>query len=157
MCIRDRHWTEDELNLLARLAEELVQALESVRLYQDVQRGAARDRLIAGVTGRMRESLQVDSVLQSAVQEMRRALSLSEVEVRIGKAPMPGGEGQHVRGEANGRVLSEANGRVLSEANGRVLSEANGRVLSEANGRVQSEAKGPAVTPADGDGNSAEG
>ena len=129
----DAHWTEDELNLLARLAEELVQALESVRLYQDVQRGAARDRLIAGVTGRMRESLQVDSVLQSAVQEMRRALSLSEVEVRIGKAPMPGGEGQHVRGEANGRVLSEANGRVQSEANG------------------------PAVTPADGDGNSAEG
>ena len=120
---------------ISRFSNEniFVQALESVRLYQDVQRGAARDRLIAGVTGRMRESLQVDSVLQSAVQEMRRALSLSEVEVRIGKAPMPGGEGQHVRGEAKGRVLSEANGRVQSEANG------------------------PAVTPADGDGNSAEG
>jgi len=36
----------------------------------------------------MRESLQVDAVLQAAVQEMRRALSLSEVEVRIGKAPV---------------------------------------------------------------------
>jgi len=89
----DAHWTADELALLARLAEELGQALESVRLYQDVQRGAARERLIAQVTGRMRESLQVDAVLQSAVQEMRRALLLSEVEVRIGKVPVSTDEG----------------------------------------------------------------
>jgi GAF domain-containing protein len=88
----DAHWTEDELALLVRLSEQLGQALESVRLYQDVQRGAARDRLIARVTGRMRESLQVDAVLQAAVQEMRRALFLSEVEVRIGKVSGSKGE-----------------------------------------------------------------
>lgn len=107
---RDARWTEDELYLLARLAEELVQALESVRLYQDVQRGAARDRLIAGVTGRMRESLQVDAVLQAAVQEMRRALSLSEVEVRIGKASLPAGEDQHVLSEAKKPDLPPGDG-----------------------------------------------
>ncbi|HSJ52411.1 MAG TPA: cache domain-containing protein [Anaerolineae bacterium] len=98
----EAHWTEDELALLARLSEELGQALESVRLYQDVQRGAARDRLIARVTGRMRESLQVDTVLQAAVQEMRRALFLSEVEVRIGKAAASTDEGRAVHRAAGG-------------------------------------------------------
>lgn len=114
----DAHWDEDELNLVTRLVEELGQALESVRLYQDVQRGAARDRLIAHVTGRIRESLQVDAVLQTAVQEMRRALSLSEVEVRIGNAPKPAGEGQRVLSEANGHILSEANEQGLASADG---------------------------------------
>jgi GAF domain-containing protein len=61
----------------------LGQALESARLYQDTQRRAARERLVGEVTARMRETLDMDAVLQTAVQQMRQALGLHDVTIRL--------------------------------------------------------------------------
>lgn len=77
-------WAAGEIALLETLAEQLGVALESARLYQDTQRRAAHDRLTGEVTARMRETLDVDTVLQTAVREMREKLNLAEAEVRMG-------------------------------------------------------------------------
>ena len=77
-------WTPEETRLLETLADQLGVALESARLYQDVQRRAAREQLAGEVTARMRETLDIDTVLQTAVREMREILGLAEAEVRIG-------------------------------------------------------------------------
>ncbi|GAB4494636.1 MAG: hypothetical protein OHK0052_00150 [Anaerolineales bacterium] len=76
-------WSEREIGFLNNLAEQLAVALESARLYSDAQRRAARERLLSEAATRMRETLDVDSVLQTAILEIRRALQLSEVEVRM--------------------------------------------------------------------------
>jgi GAF domain-containing protein len=76
-------WTPEEIEILETLTEQLNVALESARLYDDTQRRAARERLIGEVTGRMRETLDVDAVLQSAVREIRQALELGRVAVRL--------------------------------------------------------------------------
>ena len=76
-------WAEEEINVLETLAEELGEALESARLYQDTQRRAARERLTGEVAARIRESLDVDTVLRTAVREMRSALDLEEAEVQM--------------------------------------------------------------------------
>lgn len=81
-------WTEAEIALLQELAEQLGVALESARLYQDTQRRAYIERLTGEVTSRMRESLDLDAVLQVAAREMRRALNSATVEVYL----RPGGE-----------------------------------------------------------------
>ena len=82
-------WTPEETALLGTLAEQLVVALDSARLYQDTQRRAAQERLVGDVTARMRQTLDVDAVLRTAAQEMRQALGLSEMTIRLTPAVKP--------------------------------------------------------------------
>jgi GAF domain-containing protein len=76
-------WTAEELALMQTLAEQSAVALESARLYQDTQRRAVRERLIGEVTAHMRESLDIDTVLKTAVQEIVQSLDLPEVTIRM--------------------------------------------------------------------------
>jgi GAF domain-containing protein len=80
-------WTAEEAALMETLTEQLGVALESARLYQDTQRRAARERLTSQVTARVRESLDMETVLKTAVQEVRQALGLPEVVIRLTTSP----------------------------------------------------------------------
>jgi len=83
----DTEWTTEEVGLLETLADRLGQALESARLYRDSQHRAARERLIGQVTARMRESLDLETVLKMAANEMRQALGLEEFIVSLAMDP----------------------------------------------------------------------
>jgi GAF domain-containing protein len=76
-------WTTEAVTLLETLAEQLSLALESARLYQDTQRRAEYERLTGEVTARMRETLDVETVLKTAVDEMYQALGLDEIVIRL--------------------------------------------------------------------------
>jgi GAF domain-containing protein len=78
-------WTSEQIALLEMLSEQLGVALESARLYQDAQRRAAEDRLVGEITARMRETLDVDTVLRTAVREIGTAMGIPRIEVRLGK------------------------------------------------------------------------
>lgn len=78
-------WTEREVGLMETLVGNLGEALESARLYEDTQRRAERERVAADISARIRESLNVDAVLRTAVMEMRRALNLDEITIRLGE------------------------------------------------------------------------
>jgi len=77
-------WTAQELEILQLLTEQLGIALEGARLYQDTQRRAAREQMISEVTGHIRETLDVEAVLKTAVDEIRQALQLERLVVRLG-------------------------------------------------------------------------
>jgi len=77
-------WTPEEIETLQTLTDQLGVALESARLYQDTQRRAARERAISEVTGRMREPVELEDVLKVAVDEIRQALDLDELVLRLG-------------------------------------------------------------------------
>jgi GAF domain-containing protein len=76
-------WTQEEIELLQVLAERLSVALESARLYRDSQRREGRERTVGRIAGRVRETLDIDMVLQAAVREISAALNVAEVEVRM--------------------------------------------------------------------------
>ncbi len=76
-------WTPEETALMKTLADQLSVALESARLYQNTQHRATRERLIGEVTTRIRESLDVESVLTTAADEIYRALDLDEIVIRL--------------------------------------------------------------------------
>jgi len=76
-------WTDEEVSLLEALTEQLGVALDSARLYQDIQRRAARDQLAAQVITRVREALDVETALRTAAGEMRQSLGLDRVVVRL--------------------------------------------------------------------------
>jgi GAF domain-containing protein len=76
-------WTAEEVTLVETLAEQLGLALESARLYQDTQRRAERERLTGQVAARMREILDVESVLKTAVREIGEALELHDIAIQL--------------------------------------------------------------------------
>ena len=94
-------WTPEEIQMLETLTEQLDVALDSARLYQETQQRAARDRLIGEVATRMRESLEMETLLRTAASEMRRALDLDDLVIRL---TAPGTDGDPVQDTARIRV-----------------------------------------------------
>lgn len=76
-------WTDAEREFMETVIEQLGPALESARLYEDTQSRAARDRLLADVTARTRETLELDTVLRTAADEIYVALGLREVVIHL--------------------------------------------------------------------------
>ncbi len=76
-------WTREEISLVETLTEQLGVALESARLYQDTQRRAAQEQLIGQVTARMRESLDIETVLKTAAEQIRQSLGMQQVVVQL--------------------------------------------------------------------------
>lgn len=79
-------WSTEEVSLLQTLTEQLSTALEGAQLYEDTQRRAAREQVAREVTAEMRRSLDVTTVLQTALYQLRTSLGLTEAEVWIEEA-----------------------------------------------------------------------
>ena len=77
-------WTTDEIVLLENIAEQLSVALENARLYESTQLRAERERMVSTVTAQMRAAGDVDGILRTAVQEIRRALGATHGFIRLG-------------------------------------------------------------------------
>jgi GAF domain-containing protein len=73
----------ETVSLVQEIANRLALTLENVRLLEESQRRAARERMTREVTARMRETLDIDTVLQTAIREIGEALGITEVEVRM--------------------------------------------------------------------------
>jgi GAF domain-containing protein len=76
-------WTAEEIELLQALTDQLNVALEGARLYRDAQSRETRERLIGNVATRIRESLDMETMLRTAVDVMRTQLDLPEVVVHL--------------------------------------------------------------------------
>jgi GAF domain-containing protein len=76
-------WTATDVAMMEALTEQLGVALESARLYEDTRRLAVRDRLVSQVTSRMRESLDIQRVLETAADELYQAFGLDKVVIRM--------------------------------------------------------------------------
>jgi len=77
-------WTDREIEILELLVGQLGDALVGAQLYESAQQSATREQLVGDLASRMRQTLDVESVLRTAVQEVRSALDLPEVVVRLG-------------------------------------------------------------------------
>ncbi|HNT74905.1 MAG TPA: cache domain-containing protein [Anaerolineae bacterium] len=82
-------WTAEEIALAETLAEQLGIALESARLYQDTQRRAAQERLIGLITAKMRESLDMERVLNTTADEIYQTLGLDRLVIQLAAEDTP--------------------------------------------------------------------
>ena len=87
-------WSERERELIKKIADQVALALENSRLVDEAQRSAHRDQMIANVSSRVRETLDVESVLRTAATELRKVFDLKEAEISVG---MPQAEPARVR------------------------------------------------------------
>ena len=71
----DREWTRGEITLLEAAAERAGLALENARLVESAQRRASRERSIGEISAKIGAVSDIDSILQTAVEELGRKLS----------------------------------------------------------------------------------
>ncbi|MBI3739296.1 MAG: GAF domain-containing protein [Chloroflexi bacterium] len=76
-------WTEAETQAAEVLADQLSGALESARLFDSAQRRAAKEQALGEITSKISASTNMRNVLQTAVEELGRAIPGSEVIIQF--------------------------------------------------------------------------
>jgi GAF domain-containing protein len=75
-------WTPEDIKMANTLAEQLGAALESARLYNDVSQRADRERIVSEITTHIRSTTDPQVILQTALDELKRALGADDILVR---------------------------------------------------------------------------
>jgi GAF domain-containing protein/HAMP domain-containing protein len=80
---QDEDWTPEEVAMLEEIADRVGQALDSARLYRDSQQSAIREQLTTEITARIREEVEVEAILQRALEELGRELGAKRATVQL--------------------------------------------------------------------------
>lgn len=89
-------WTPDETQTAETIADQMSSALESARLFDSAQRRAAKEQALGEITSKISASTNMHNVLQTAVEELGRALPGSEVIIQF----QSGGESERPERES---------------------------------------------------------
>jgi len=78
-----RKFTEEDISLLDQISLQISSAIDVARSFEHESRRTERERKVGEVSSRMRESLDIDAVMRTAIQDIQRAFAFTQVEVRI--------------------------------------------------------------------------
>lgn len=81
-----RQLTNSEISLAQAAADRAALAVENARLLADAQRRAAKERAIAEISSKVGASIKLESIMQTAVEELGRTLPGAEVILHFGEA-----------------------------------------------------------------------
>ncbi len=70
--------------MLQTIAGEVALAIENTRLIEQTQRAARREKDIAAAADKIHRSIDLDAILQTAVEEVMRIAGTSEVAIQLG-------------------------------------------------------------------------
>ncbi len=76
-------WTSDDVDIVRAVAERLSIAIETATLLQTTQHRADVERVTTEITSKISSSTRFETILQTAAQELSRALGGSDVLVQI--------------------------------------------------------------------------
>lgn len=71
------------LELIEDIATRLSQVMESARLFEQAQQQASREQMVGEITGHIRETLDINTILHTAAQEILQALRLRDVTIKL--------------------------------------------------------------------------
>jgi GAF domain-containing protein/HAMP domain-containing protein len=124
-------WTDEEIDTLESLAEQLGISLESARLYRETQRRAAREQLVGEIAGRLRASMDPDVILKTTVQELGQVLDAELTSVEMGIRSDGDGSLAHPSSKPNERQAHEGVGPLGTGTTGDGGSEARSARVEE--------------------------
>jgi GAF domain-containing protein/HAMP domain-containing protein len=81
-------FTQDDIAVLEIISDQLSVAIQNARLFRETLQRAEREQTVMEVTGEIRASADVDTMLQTAVKSMRSALGARRARVRLFHDPM---------------------------------------------------------------------
>ncbi|RLC90783.1 MAG: hypothetical protein DRI37_00400, partial [Chloroflexi bacterium] len=79
-------FSPETVSLVKEVAGRLALAMENARLLEDTRRRAQQEQLLRAATAHMHESLDMETVLKTAANEMYAALGLDEIVIRLAMA-----------------------------------------------------------------------
>lgn len=82
--IRDRNWTEDELDVIQAIMERAALSIENARLLEESRTTAERERVIGEISARISSGTQVEEILRTAVQELGARIPGAQVTAEVG-------------------------------------------------------------------------
>jgi GAF domain-containing protein/HAMP domain-containing protein len=73
----EREWTADDVALVMAVADQAALALENARLLEQTEQRARREQLVTQIATKVRVAADVEGILRTGVQEIRRVLGAS--------------------------------------------------------------------------------
>ena len=78
-----KQWSNKEKTLISDVAEQVGLAIENTRLVDETRDQANRDQLVSEFSSKLRETLDMDTVIKTAIEEMKKTFNLDGVEMRL--------------------------------------------------------------------------
>ncbi len=78
-----RAWQKKDLDLAKTLTTELSRAMDSARLFDETRQQADRERVIGEISNKMRETMNVESVIRLATDELYKLLDLEQITIHL--------------------------------------------------------------------------
>jgi GAF domain-containing protein/HAMP domain-containing protein len=78
-----RHFSEADLQLMDQISLQISSAIDVANSFEQATLRADRERRVGEITGRIRESLDIQTILKTAALEVRTVLGVPEVTVRL--------------------------------------------------------------------------
>ena len=77
------HWSPKETELIQSIVSQLGLALENVRVLEDVQRKAEREKLVSEITARLWASSDINTIVRAAAEEIGSKLEVSNAVIQL--------------------------------------------------------------------------
>src|SRR5215207_4325941 len=81
----DAEINKSEEDLIAEVASQVGLAIDNIRLLEEATQRARQEQIVGKLAGRFSQSLDIDTLLQTAAREMAQVPEISEVSVFIGE------------------------------------------------------------------------
>ena len=85
-----REWSDDEIALVEAVTQRMSMAAENLRLLDETQHRESRERLTREITDEMRRATDLDTLIQTTVRGMAKALGTSSTFVQLSAPPESG-------------------------------------------------------------------
>ena len=77
-------WSPHERRLAEEIGEQVALALENARLLEETESRAAREQMLSQMTAQLTRSLDIETLLQTALRELARLPEVEEIAVYLG-------------------------------------------------------------------------
>lgn len=83
--LNDRQsWTEDDLDIVEAVLEQLAQSAENLRLFEETRERASREHLIGEIHAKMRRATDIETLMKMAIDELSNVMGTTHAFVRLG-------------------------------------------------------------------------
>ncbi|MFQ5576459.1 MAG: GAF domain-containing protein [Anaerolineae bacterium] len=79
----DKVWADSELAVINAVIDQVAQVAENLRLFEETQERAGREKLITGIGDKMRRAPNMETLLKTTVAELAQALGPARTFVRL--------------------------------------------------------------------------
>lgn len=122
----NRAWTENDLALISAVIDQVAQTAENLRLLNETQERASRERLIGQVSDKLRRAPDMQALMKIATSEIARVLNPRRAFIRFDTQTLSegnGGSGSDDNGHENVRADTQPEAETGAAAVDESLSE----------------------------------